>query len=80
MATYIVTINELTMAGKSVLSLLRSLKDVVPKKGIYVFGYCFIKTTYVVCNLLFSDKGVCFFYQSLSGGRSCIHPHLLIGF
>jgi hypothetical protein len=32
MATYIVTINEKTMAGKGVLSLLRSLKDVVSIK------------------------------------------------
>ena len=32
MATYIVTINERTMAGRGVLSLLRSLKDVVSIK------------------------------------------------
>ena len=32
MATYKITINERTMTGKSVLSLLRSLKDVVTIK------------------------------------------------
>jgi hypothetical protein len=34
MATYTVTINERTTAGKSVLSLLKSLKDVVIIKPI----------------------------------------------
>lgn len=32
MATYIITVNERTMAGKGVLSLLKSLKDVVTIK------------------------------------------------
>ncbi len=34
MATYTITINERTTAGKSVLSLLKSLKDVVTIKPI----------------------------------------------
>ena len=33
MATYIVTINEKTTAGKSVLNLLQSLKDIVTIKS-----------------------------------------------
>jgi hypothetical protein len=33
MATYKITINERTMTGKSVLSLLKSLKDVVTIKS-----------------------------------------------